>query len=752
MGNEMSMQTIMPAEPQSHDAMESRLLNALASLNRIGSTINQMGSGGLADEEAALHLIVESAVQVVVGASALIYTYDRRGGNFVPASRVYAGDLAAGVPGEKPRQDGMGVRAIQQHRLILSYDEPTLTIDPNKVRAGARAVACFPLIVADEPLGVLYVYLSEERHFSSLELLMLENFVNQAAMAISQIQRLADVRRDLSRKEEELERLRRAGLIISSRLRLNETLEAILHMALEVTSAQYGIFRLLDKTGTVLLTQAVAGADLDHPNVQALELDAPSISAWVVQNRQTALIPDLAAEPWSGIYYPLDAKVKMRSELAVPLISASGRLLGVLNLESPQKNAFNDDDRLMLQSFATQAVIAIQEVGLLDALQEIPQVLLTQAEEQVLQRLAELASDLLNSPASAIWIERDGELALRALSRGMVEGGHLDAHHPVIQAVLEDDQIAFVECSRFPGGGFENWEWSHVWLAPLTSRVEHGPTGLFCVYTTSDIGYGGAEWERKVLGMLSHFAGMEIFYSSHQDELRKAQEQRAVAEMFAAVGDLATNLLHQLNNKVGTIPVRVQGIQDKCAELLENDRYLASNLAEIEHSATEAMIAVRQNLSHLHPVQLVPVNLVECVRAAVEGASISAQVQVETHGLENLPDVSGGQQNLRLVFTNLIENAAQAMRGKGTILIRGSETPDQVEVAVPDSGPRIPAEMHEQIFELNYSSGAPAHAGKLGFGLWWVRALMMRLGGAVWVESDGNSGTTFILRFPKLKG
>ena len=48
--------------------------------------------------------------------------------------------------------------------------------------------------------------------------------------------------------------------------------------------------------------------------------------------------------------------------------------------------------------------------------------------------------------------------------------------------------------------------------------------------------------------------------------------------------------------------------------------------------------------------------------------------------------------------------------------------------------------------------GAPAHAGKLGFGLWWVRALMMRLGGAVWVESDGNSGTTFILRFPKLKG
>ena len=746
------MQTLMPAEPLSHDAMESRLLNALASLNRIGSTINRMGSGGTADEQAALQLIVESAIQVVPGASALIYTYDRFVGSFVPESRVYAGRLAAGVPGEKPRQDGMGSRAIQQRRLILSYEEQDLSIDPNKVRAGARAVACFPLIVAEEPLGVLYVYVGEERRYSSLELLMLENFVNQAAMAISQIQRMAGVSRDLARKEEELERLRKAGLIISSRLKLEETLEAILEMALEVTSAQYGIFRLLDNTGTTLLTQAVAGADLDHPNVQALRLDTPSISAWVVQNQQPVLIPDLTAEPWSRIYFPLDANVIMRSELAVPLISASGRLLGVLNLESPTKNAFNDDDRLLLQSFATQAVIAIQEVGLLDALQEIPQVLLTQTEERVLERLAELASDLLSSPASAIWIEQEGELRLSALSRGTANGEILDQTVAVIQDVLREKQVRFVERGEFPGGGFENWEWSHAWLAPLTSRIEQGPTGLFCVYTTSFVGFGGAEWERKVLGMLSHFAGMATFYATHQEELRKAQEQRAVAEMFAAVGDLATNLLHQLNNKVGTIPVRVQGIQDKCAELLANDRYLANNLAEIEHSATEAMVAVRKNLSHLHPVQLVPVNLAECVRAAAEGASIGSKVNLEYSGLDNLPEVAGGQQNLRLVFTNLIENAAQAMGGKGTITITGSEGHNRVDVAVADSGPGIPAEMHEQIFELNYSSGAPAHAGKLGFGLWWVRALMMRLGGAVWVESDGQSGTTFILRFPKGKG
>jgi sensor histidine kinase regulating citrate/malate metabolism len=63
-----------------------------------------------------------------------------------------------------------------------------------------------------------------------------------------------------------------------------------------------------------------------------------------------------------------------------------------------------------------------------------------------------------------------------------------------------------------------------------------------------------------------------------------------------------------------------------------------------------------------------------------------------------------------------------------------------------DSGPGIAPEMQSQIFELNFSQAA--HPGKLGFGLWWVKTLMTRLGGSVAVESDGRDGTTFRLRLP----
>jgi signal transduction histidine kinase len=290
---------------------------------------------------------------------------------------------------------------------------------------------------------------------------------------------------------------------------------------------------------------------------------------------------------------------------------------------------------------------------------------------------------------------------------------------------------------------------SRAWAIPLMEQSGASPVGAFCVYglseTTTGQG-GGTEWENKILHTLAHYAALAIFNSRHMTALQEAQEQHAVAEMFAAVGDIATNLLHQLNNKIGTIPVRIQGIQDKSQESLSKDRYLATNLAEIERSATEAMEAVRRNLSHLHPVRRVPVNLANCVRLSIANAKLASDVVVRMENLEDLPPVAAAQQNLALVFTNLLENADHAMKGIGRITVHGYHRAGWVEVVVSDSGPGIPPEFHSRIFELNFSGAA--QPGKLGFGLWWVKTQIVRLGGTVAVESDGEHGTTFRIRLP----
>jgi signal transduction histidine kinase len=447
--------------------------------------------------------------------------------------------------------------------------------------------------------------------------------------------------------------------------------------------------------------------------------------ALVARTREPVLIPDLRLEPWSKIYYPLDSKLEMRSELAVPLINASGRLEGVLNLESPVAGGFSEDDNHMLQSLATYAITAIQEVRLLDALQEAAQLLISQPLQKVLDRLCRMADDLLNTSASAIWLRNEsGDMKLASADGDLPQAGDFSA------------------VQSHPG----------VLLLPLGDPASAaGMFGVFEAGAGEERSVPPSEWDKKVLACLANYAALALQNESHQQALRTSQERHWTAETFAAVGDISANLLHNMNNKVGTIPVRVQGLQDKYGHLLETDPYLAKALAEIERSATGAMQIVQENLSHLRPIRMEKVNIVSLVTEATRSVQVPGGIQIETRALDSLPAVIAGRQSLTFVFRNIIENAVTALDDHGAILITGAALPEWVGVAISDSGPGIPPELHSQIFELNFSHTS-AHPGKLGFGLWWVKTLMTRLGGSVAVESDGKHGTTFRLRLPRMEG
>ncbi len=713
-----------------------RLLEALASLNQISGTINRIGSEDIISSADSLKLIVESAIRVVPGSSAVIYTYDETRGLFEIESRVSAepeGNESLNAVDRKddlPRPNGIGVRAVTRRGNVLSYEESDLNVHPYYTAIGVRAVGCFPLIVVEQVVGVLYVYLCEDRPFSRLELLMLDNFVNQAAMAVYHTRRLATVRRDLERKKDEINRLNRAGMLISSRLKLEETLESILQLALDMTGGHYGIFRLLDKSGENLITRAFAGNDMTRPQTEVLPLNSNSVMALVARSKQPKLIPDLLAEPWSKIYYPLDAGMQMRSELAVPLINASGRLEGVLNLESPEPGAFDENHSHILQNMATFAVTAIQEVRLLDALQEVARLIISQPCQSVLNHLTALACDLLNASVSALWLRQDQALVLESSCGGYVHGESIPLEGSLTgqavlskEAVVADDVRTDLRFHRPDLAKSQNWV--RALIVPLLTNEPELPLGAFGVYSSEpDPGrFAESDWDKKVLTLLSHYAVLTIQNESRQLELRSAQEQRSVAETFAAVGDIASNLLHHLNNKVGTIPVRVQSIQDKCAPALQADPYMANNLAEIERCAMEAMQTVRDNLSHLRPIRLEPVCIEARIDEALQAAKLPPEIHVKMEGLSHLPLVVAGGQSLTFVFTNLIENAADAMQGKGVISINGIVADRWVEITIRDTGSGIPPDLHDRIFELTYSGRAGQRPGKLGFGLWWLKRL-----------------------------
>jgi signal transduction histidine kinase/putative methionine-R-sulfoxide reductase with GAF domain len=632
-------------------------------------------------------------------------------------------------------------------------------------------VVCYPLATAEGVSGALYVLLHERQAFTEIELLMLDNFVNLAAMTLAAAQQAAQAQQDQHRKDQELRHLRRAGRMLSSRSSLKGTLEVILRMALEMTGARYGIFRLVDKSGKSLVAQAIAGEGMEKPATENLPIDEHSIMGLVAIRREPLVISDLNQEPWNRIYYPLARDLVMRSEVTVPLIGASGRLEGVLNLESPQMNAFNKQDRYILQIMATQAVAAIQEVRLLDALLEISTRMLTQPLKQVHNSLVEKTCDLLNVPVALLWLLEDAELVLQASNRPELIGERISLQAtPAGRAILNrqaviapDDPADFFWCAPLPREEVESALIVPLFASEPQAKIENpigagngpnsGAIGAISVYSGPADGrdFSQSEWDRKVLNILGHYAVLALQSAARQEALRNAQEQRAVTETFAAIGDIASNLLHRLNNKIGTIPVRLEGIRDKSQPSLETDPYLASNLTEIESSAREALDVMRETLYHLQPIQLSPVSVGTSVDEAIRATRLPEGVQIQCQGLNGLPPVQAGAQRLMLVFVNLLENASDAMKGSGVIQIAGRELDQWIEIQVSDSGPGIAPELHERIFEFNYSSRATETPGKLGFGLWWVKTLMTRFGGSVQVDSDGHAGTRFTLRLPKNK-
>jgi signal transduction histidine kinase len=92
-------------------------------------------------------------------------------------------------------------------------------------------------------------------------------------------------------------------------------------------------------------------------------------------------------------------------------------------------------------------------------------------------------------------------------------------------------------------------------------------------------------------------------------------------------------------------------------------------------------------------------------------------VNVTLDYAEDLPGVEGYGSELNQVWTNLIDNAIGAMDGKGTLELRAYEDDDWVVVEVTDSGPGIPLEAQESIFDPFYTTKAPGEGTGLGLNI-----------------------------------
>ncbi len=712
------------------------LLTTLTTLAGISAGIGQLGAGR--DLPATLTLITEGAAQAVGQGAAALWLFDAARQTFEPDWAA-----AAGHP-DFSRLAGWGWQALHQRQRVLAPPAEPFPM-----------LACVPLLAGAEAVGVLGVSrgAGDYRPLAEAELLFVDNLAHLAALAIQLDRKAGGLSQPLSRKVWQMEKLNRAAHLINSRPSFDETLHEILAIGLDITAAQYGSFELYDRKRKLLMSKALAGS-LENPATEpVLGLNERSVVGWVAVNRQSLRLDDVRQPPWAEIYRPLPVGQEMRSELAVPIIGGGGGLEGIINIESPQPHAFTADDQQLLESLAAQAAIAIQEIRLLDAMQEIVRVLLTAADTELFGLIIDRACDLINGVDGSIWIvSAPDALVLRQSTDTRRVGEVLSLHTSLTgRAVRLRQPVVIDDIRHYPT--FTHPEvarergWISAIVVPLLAADDTAhPVGSFSLYTTDLRDF--SDWDKKLLTCLANHAAVAIRDAEQLRQLKQAQERQATAETIAAVGDVAANLLHQLNNKFGAISVRVQGIEDKCADMLAENPYLDKNIREIAHSARQAMKIVRDSMAPLQPLQARPVNLADCLEQACLRAALPPGVQVTLSGLKRLPRVLAGEKQLEMVFFNLIDNANRAMAGQGQLTLTGLVRADFAGITVGDSGPGIDPEKQATLFDFTPAAERQQQAGRLSFGLWWVKTFVDRFGGYLELDSQPGQGCRFTVWLP----
>jgi signal transduction histidine kinase len=234
--------------------------------------------------------------------------------------------------------------------------------------------------------------------------------------------------------------------------------------------------------------------------------------------------------------------------------------------------------------------------------------------------------------------------------------------------------------------------------------------------------------------------------------LKLAQEEARRAERLAALGQLSAGLAHEIRNPLGVI----KGSAEILTQKLDRADPLAKELAGYIYTEVNRVSAlVSRFLDFARPSQLdlaaadLTVAVERCLKTVSEQGAC-AKVRIERDYAPGLRKVMLDQDLCDQVFTNLFMNACEAMGEQGgemRVRVRAADDKDResnVMVEVEDSGPGVPEELKEQIFNPFVTTKKSG----VGLGLAIVSKIVDAHGGSLKLVSEPGHGACFRVTFP----
>lgn len=229
-------------------------------------------------------------------------------------------------------------------------------------------------------------------------------------------------------------------------------------------------------------------------------------------------------------------------------------------------------------------------------------------------------------------------------------------------------------------------------------------------------------------------------------QLIRTQEELLRQEKLAAIGSLAAGVAHEINNPAAIIRGNVEILQMGLDQEAPEREELREIMKQVERVSliTQNMLsfASRQEL-HQEQVQLN--GLLEEILSQVTHQAPLGEIRILRNMACDLPDVPGDRERLQQVFTNIILNALQAMDGSGKLSLSSHYTEDWVDVIISDTGPGIPRQLREKIFNPFFTTKKRG----TGLGLSVSYGIVQAHEGSIDVDSAPDQGTSFRIRLPR---
>jgi len=319
-----------------------------------------------------------------------------------------AASLATGYPGPAITRESISGRAFLERRTIHVPDvaAAVLTEFPGSrqghLNLGNKSQVAVPLLREGQPIGVLVMHRYEQRPFTERQIALLETFADQAVIAIENARLFEEIQNRVG----ELQALGEVGQAVSSSLDLQEVLSTVLTHAVELSRSDGGtIYGLDEETGTFppKATYGMSPALMEAIE-QHYEQGSTSLMARrAASSRAPVNVPDLSddelAEAADDPVRAVLQREGFRSVLAVPLLRED-RVLGALVIRRKTPGLFPDAVVQLLQTFASQSVLAIENARLFEQVQETGRALEV-ASQHKSQFLANMSHEL-RTPLNAI--------------------------------------------------------------------------------------------------------------------------------------------------------------------------------------------------------------------------------------------------------------------------------------------------------------------------------------------------------------